>query len=60
MSASEPRAPLSHLRHELRTPINQILGYSELIREEAADAGHSVYDADLQRIRQAAKTEMAA
>ncbi len=56
MSASEPRAPLSHLRHELRTPINQILGYSELIREEAADAGHSVYDADLQRIRQAAKT----
>ena len=56
MSAPDPRASLSHLRHDLRTPINQILGYSELIREEAADAGHSIYDADLQKIRQAAKT----
>lgn len=46
---------LAHLRHDLRTPINQILGYSELLMEEAADAGHDTYDADLQKIRQAAK-----
>jgi sigma-B regulation protein RsbU (phosphoserine phosphatase) len=46
---------LSHLRHDLRTPINQILGYSELLMEEAADAGHDTYDADLKKIRQAAK-----
>lgn len=56
MSASDSRAPLSHLRHDLRTPINQILGYSELLLEETADAGHTVYDADLQKIRHAAKT----
>ncbi len=46
---------LSHLRHDLRTPINQILGYSELLMEEAADAGHDAYDPDLKKIRQAAK-----
>ena len=56
MSASDSRAPLSHLRHDLRTPINQILGYSELLMEETADAGHTAYDADLQKIRHAAKT----
>lgn len=47
--------PLSHLRHDLRTPINQIIGYSELLMEEAADAGHDAYDADLSKIRNAAK-----
>lgn len=48
---------LSHLRHDLRTPINQIIGYSELLIEEAADAGHEAdYGPDLQKIRAAAKT----
>ena len=28
----------SHLRHELRTPINHIIGYSELLLEEARDS----------------------
>ncbi len=46
---------LAHLRHDLRTPINQILGFSELLMEETADAGHGVYEPDLQKIRQAAK-----
>ncbi len=54
-SAAEARVPLSHLRHDLRTPINQIIGYSELLMEEAADAGHGAYDADLKRIQGAAK-----
>ncbi len=27
------------LKHELRTPVNHILGYSELLMESAADAG---------------------
>ncbi|MBC8040861.1 MAG: response regulator, partial [Opitutaceae bacterium] len=51
---SDP-TPLSHLRHDLRTPINQILGYSELLMEETADAGHTGYDSDLGKIRNAAK-----
>jgi sigma-B regulation protein RsbU (phosphoserine phosphatase) len=50
------RTNLSHLRHELRTPINQIVGYSELLIEETGDAGHTSYAPDLEKIRGAAKT----
>ena len=50
------RTNLSHLRHDLRTPINQIVGYSELLLEETGDAGHTAYAADLEKIRGAAKT----
>jgi sigma-B regulation protein RsbU (phosphoserine phosphatase) len=52
---ADTHVPLSHLRHDLRTPINQIIGYSELLMEEAADAGHAAYDADLKKIQRAAK-----
>ena len=30
---------LAHLRHELRTPLNHILGYSEMLLEDAGEAG---------------------
>src|SRR5581483_7095306 len=50
------RTNLSHLRHDLRTPINQIVGYSELLIEETGDAGHTAYAPDLEKIRGAAKT----
>jgi phosphoserine phosphatase RsbU/P len=50
------RTNLSHLRHDLRTPINQIVGYSELLLEETGDAGHTGYAPDLEKIRGAAKT----
>lgn len=57
MSAPADRTNLSHLRHDLRTPINQIIGYSELLLEESADAGHQgAYGPDLEKIRGAAKT----
>ncbi len=46
---------LSRLRHDLKTPVNHILGYSELLEEELGDRGVSGLD-DLQRIRQASKT----
>ena len=55
MSDPTDRSSLSHLRHDLRTPLNQIIGYSELLAEEAADAGHETYGPDLQRIRGAAR-----
>lgn len=32
---------LAHARHELRTPINAILGYSEMLMEDADAAGHA-------------------
>lgn len=42
------RAALGHVRHELRTPINAILGYSEMLLEEEPPE-ESV--ADLEKIR---------
>ncbi len=48
--------PLSHLRHELRTPINHILGYSELLKEELGDSGQTAYDGDLEKIHRAAES----
>ena len=42
-------AGLAHLRHELRTPLNHVLGYSEMLLEDAGDAGELV--TALQRVR---------
>jgi len=41
---------LANMSHELRTPLNAIIGYSEMIREDAADLGHSQYIPDLEKI----------
>ena len=43
---------LSHLRHELRTPINAIIGYSEMILEEFEDVALDIpYLDELEKIR---------
>ncbi len=47
--------PFSHLRHDLRTPINQILGYSEMLEEEAVEAQPG-FVPDLKKIQKAART----
>ena len=44
---------LRGLRHELRTPINHIIGYSELLLEVAEEQGHAHLMADLEKIRAA-------
>lgn len=48
------REQLAQLRHDLRTPINQIIGYSELLHEIAEDEGHDDMLDDLNRINKAA------
>ncbi|MGK7894118.1 MAG: histidine kinase dimerization/phospho-acceptor domain-containing protein [Xenococcus sp. (in: cyanobacteria)] len=43
---------LSHLRHELRTPINVIMGYSEMILEDLEIANDSTNLYNTQQIRE--------
>jgi class 3 adenylate cyclase len=59
VSEPGPKDPWSKARHDLRTPINQILGYSELLQEEAEEAAHSAYVPDLQKIQTAARRLLA-
>ena len=64
MSQSKTLAPppspdaLADLRHDLRNPIGQILGYSEMLMEEATETGPEAL-ADLERIHHAAQTLLA-
>ena len=46
---------LANMSHELRTPLNAILGYCQIIEEEAEDAGHDGYLADLEKIQRSGK-----
>lgn len=41
---------LRRLRHNLRTPINPILGYCELIMEEAGDTAPAPFKAGMRRL----------
>lgn len=47
------------LRHELRTPINHIIGYSELLLDEVAAGGPSRLAPDLDKIHAAGKDLLA-
>lgn len=51
------RASLSTIRHDLRTPINAIIGYSELLLEEADESAQADFVSDLRKIH-AAGTEL--
>ena len=46
---------LATMSHELRTPLNAIIGYSEMLTEEAQDAGDTHYIPDLERIEGSGK-----
>jgi sigma-B regulation protein RsbU (phosphoserine phosphatase) len=45
----------AQLRHELKTPLNHILGYSEMLEEMAVEAEQNEFVPDLRRIQQAAR-----
>jgi class 3 adenylate cyclase len=47
--------PRARLRHDLRTPLHQIIGYAELLADEARDGGHEAYLPDLEKIGKAAR-----
>ena len=46
---------LANMSHELRTPLNGIIGYSEMLQEDAADAGRKEEVEDLNRIESAGR-----
>lgn len=55
MEAPPEKSPLAKLRHDLRTPINHILGYGELLEEDLSDRGITGLE-DLTKIKGAART----
>lgn len=46
---------LASMSHELRTPLNAIIGYSQMLQEDAEDAGRKEDLQDLQRIETAGR-----
>ncbi len=50
---------LAHMSHEVRTPLNAILGYSEMLAEELAERGATDLLPDLEKIRRAAGHQLA-
>ncbi len=46
---------LANMSHELRTPLNAIIGYSEMLQEDAEDAGQETMVDDLQKIHAAGR-----
>lgn len=43
----------AELVHEMRTPLAHIIGYSEMLLEQTAAAGHGEYVTDLRRVKTA-------
>jgi len=46
---------LAKMSHELRTPLNAVIGYSEMLLEEAEEAGADEQTSDIKRILSAGK-----
>ena len=53
------RQSLANIRHTLRTPLNHIIGYSEMLLEEADERGLETSTADLRKIHAAGKQLLA-
>ncbi|HKK15462.1 MAG TPA: response regulator [Gammaproteobacteria bacterium] len=46
---------MANMSHELRTPLNAIIGYSEMLSEDAAEAGQQELMSDLNKIQASGK-----
>ncbi|PYI89914.1 MAG: hypothetical protein DMF03_06410, partial [Verrucomicrobia bacterium] len=43
------------MHHEVRTPLNQVIGYAEMLQEQAKDLGHDSFASDLQNVHTAGR-----
>src|SRR5438094_1996776 len=43
------------MHHEVRTPLNQVIGYAEMLQEQAKDLGHDSFASDLQKVHTAGR-----
>jgi class 3 adenylate cyclase/CheY-like chemotaxis protein len=43
------------MHHEVRTPLNQVIGYAEMLQEQAKEFGHDSFASDLQKIHTAGR-----
>ncbi len=58
-SGAGPVHPIDpQVRHDLRTGVNQVLGYAELLEEECADAGFTQAQPTLEKIVRAAREQL--
>jgi class 3 adenylate cyclase len=55
-ASREAQAIMRRLQHQMRTPLGQIIGYSEMLEEEVCDRGAEDLVPDLAKIRDAART----
>jgi len=49
---------IADISYEIRTPLNAVIGYSEMLEEDAKDSGQETLAADLRRIREAGELAM--
>src|SRR5438876_426351 len=43
------------MHHQVRTPLNQVIGYAEMLQEQAKDMGQDSFALDLQKVHTAAR-----
>ena len=55
MAPAPPCVLSTNLKHDLRTPLNHIIGYCEMLIEEAEDQPQQTFVADLERIHSAGR-----
>jgi len=55
VDGQDQSASLANIRHKLRTPLNHIIGYSEMLLEEAGEQQLERFAADLNKIHSAGK-----
>src|SRR5690349_5449282 len=53
------QALIAHMRHELHTPLNGIIGYTEMLLEDAEERGEQRFLPDLQKVYQSGKELLA-